>query len=796
MRLRISCILLCIVTLLMPFVATAQAPISENVKDPAMLSEIIITATKTGDANLQDVPLAVYAINAEDLGNQRISDFDQLFGSIPGLSFQDQGPGDREIITRGINGIGSHTTGTYFGEYATIGQDAQDGGAKAISFKLFDIERIEVLNGPQGSLYGAQGMAGSVRFIPKSPNTQIYEGFIDTDFSTTDEGGDNTTVSGAVNLPLIEETLALRMVGWRVDNSGWIDQPRGERTINGVQSFNAGLEDINDEETTGVRVSLRYHPTYQTTWDIMYLTQDMDIGGASGYTQKGNAPWPDITPEIQALINANPGSLNTPIPLPGLPTAAPTAPYQNTDVTRSPREDDVDLFGSTFTWELTSGTLTVAASRYEHDLYYSLDSTPILLYFGVPLVAVTSQPQIFELDMFETRFASLLPGPINFLAGVYYQNDTYDFQSLVTATDGNGRALPFDEANVDGNSVFGRFRKDEIEQKAVFGEITYDWETWQLLIGGRYFDSEIESVQATTIAFGPGTVIPPGDIIGTTLNGNAIGRLRQSEDKFSGKVSLSYTPSSEWNFYGLYSEGFRVGGINNANQPFTPGMPETFNSDELANYELGMKYASDSGHLRVNGALFFIQWDDIQVEPRDPAANIPYITNGGSAEVSGLEWAVNALLTEQLKVTFSGTYLFTHELTEDQPVLVDASPAVITGLDGDEIPNIADLQLYGSLQYTTPILGRDLMLIADATYRDSINTEFRTDSPFNLALDSYTIVNLYANYGITKNLTLGAYAKNATNKEAFYDAKATFQDPAAVYSSRPRTVGINANYSF
>jgi len=152
---------------------------------------------------------------------------------------------------------------------------------------------------------------------------------------------------------------------------------------------------------------------------------------------------------------------------------------------------------------------------------------------------------------------------------------------------------------------------------------------------------------------------------------------------------------------------------------------------------------------------------------------------------------LTSLLTDNLRLNFTGTFFFKHELTTDQPTLPgDASPFIITGLKGDDIPNVPDLQLYLSLQYDRPIGDMLLSLIGDVTYRSSTDTEFRTENEFNIALDSYTQFDLFANLEINTNFTVGAYVKNLTNEVGVIDGIATFQDPQAIIALRPRTVGL------
>ena len=459
------------------------------------------------------------------------------------------------------------------------------------------------------------------------------------------------------------------------------------------------------------------------------------------------------------------------------------------------------LIGGTLQYRADFGTFSLASSYFEHEIDFVFDSTPILSFFGVPVAGVTVQPQSYETTMFEARFASDYDGMFNFVAGVYYQEDENDFEVNVVSTDGRGNPQPWNELNSNdffggGTAFFGRFRNDEVEQTAVFGEATFEFtDRLRLLVGLRWFDGEVEAVQATTHAFGGAPSEVAGEIIGQTLNGNDIGLLKQDDDTVVPKISLSYDVSDDVMVYGLYSEGFRIGGINNGNQPFAPGIPDTYDSDELTNFEAGIKSRWMNDSLQVNSTIFFIEWEDIQVEPRDPAGNIPFTTNGGEAEVGGMEWAVAFAPTDALRLDFTGTYYFTHELSENQPLLPGASPAVITGLDGDDLPNVPELQLYFAANYSLELFGRPLALIGDVTYRDESNTEFRTESPFNIELDSFTVVNLFANMEVTDNLTLGLYVKNATDELAVYDGIGTFQDPQAIVANRPRTYGASLRWN-
>ncbi len=763
------------------------------------LEEVVVTATKRGETDIQKTAESIYAVTGVDLSLKRETTFEAFAGSVPGLQFQHLGPGDSEYIIRGINGSGPSVVGAYLDEYVITASDQQDGGGKNAPLQLVDVERVEVLNGPQGTLYGSNSMAGNIRFITNKPDASKFDAYGEADWSTIEDGGDGFGITAMVNVPLSPDKFAIRLVGYREDRDGWIDQPRLERTSGTTTLFDGRVEDVNSTEITGGRLSARWTPSDALSLDLMYVKQDLDSDGSPRFTAKGVAAYPDQPPEIASL----PGNTGF-APLPGLDSFTPGSDFINTDITRSPREDNFDLFGATLRYETGFGGISLAASQYEHEIDFTFDSTPILLFFGVPIAGVTQQPQEYKTKMAELRFASDFDSPFNFVTGAYYQKDENEFSVHVVTTDGSGRPNAFNPLNSDdalvsdGDTFFGRTRADEVEQKAVFGEATFKFaERWTLLGGLRWSDAELQSIQATLHAFAPsGPVTVAGEQIGTTVNGNAVGLLKQDGSATLPKLSLSLQANDDVLLYTLYSEGFRVGGINNGNQPFAPGIPDTFDSDDLKNYEFGIKSRWLENRLQLNATVFHIKWDDIQVEPRDPVGNIPFTTNGGAADVSGIEWSVDSLLSDHLTLTFTGTYFFEHELSEDQPVLPGASDFVIIGREGDEIPNTPDVQLYGAVRYEVPIAGRDTTFSLDATYRGKTNTEFVPGSPFNIALDSFVLMNAVARMNVTENVQVGLFVKNLTDELAVYDGVGTFQDPEAIVAAQPRTIGVNARVSF
>lgn len=180
------------------------------------LNEIVVTANKLNAQKVLDIPVSIQAISGDALQAAGASGIMSIAGDIPGLSIQDLGPGDKKYVIRGINSTGDSTTGVYYGEAVISGSNSDDGGGFESDIRLYDMDRIEVLRGPQGTLYGASSMSGTIRYIPKAPDLNTVGGYITVEGSETAQASGNYNFNGALNLPIIDGVLALRLVGWKL----------------------------------------------------------------------------------------------------------------------------------------------------------------------------------------------------------------------------------------------------------------------------------------------------------------------------------------------------------------------------------------------------------------------------------------------------------------------------------------------------------------------------------------------------------------------------------------------------
>ncbi len=750
--------------------AVTQAEVSEKPKQndylqTRMMEEVFVSSNKLGNADMQELPVSGKLITEQELLDRGVFEFIDFAGSIPSLQFQDLGPGDKEFIIRGVNSSGPSTVGVYFDESPITGSNAQDGGGRNVDIKLIDIETAEIFNGPQGTQYGANSMSGLIRYVPNKPDAYEFSAAVDMDLSTTHEGGENATFSGVVNVPLIPEKLAVRVVAWGTENDGWIDQ---SRLLGGKK------ENINDESTTGGRIMFRYMPIDGMVVDLSYLHQSMDLGGSSRYTPKGADYFG---------TDGNP-----------YPAGVATTDYENTDLGESPWSEDLDLLSLTFSYEFDFGQLTATHSKYKRDIEFSFDASALMFGFGMPFPIGLVQPQVRDVSFSEVRFSSSFDGQFQFFIGVSEREESNDWQSYGVTYDDQGHVtdfvpgpendffgnLDFSTFTSTGNVIYQRYVNFDLEQQALFGEMSYEVNDDLTLTGGaRYFQSSQKQAEGSIHPVDDGAFVnsPPDD------------------SKVTGKLSAVYQLDQDKNLYATITQGFRVGGINNSESlsGYTE-IPGSYSPDFLTNYEIGFKTKIFDESMTLNGSLYHIDWEDMQLELT--ANSVPYIDNVGSASIDGAELSLSSYFFDNYYFEFAGSYA-NARLAEDQPGLADdADSDRDRGLKGDGIPNVPSVQAYAALSYTTDVPWGELYLRGDVTYRGSADITFDQDHANSYELPSYSMLSLRASLKTLGDWTTSVYIRNITNEKAEFDAINSQQDPLAVIGAKPRTIGLRIRKEF
>ena len=781
---------------------TAGAADEAAADNGGALEEVTVTANKLNASKVLDAPISIQAISGDALQNAGASGIMDVAGQIPGLAIQDLGPGDKKYVIRGINSTGASTTGVYYGEAVISGSNADDGGGFEPDIRMYDLQDVEVLRGPQGTLYGASSMSGTIRYIPKLPNLNKVEGYATVEGSTTAHAPhENYKVNGAVNLPLVDGQLAVRLVGWKQYDSGYIDQTRVGAGVAAVPSGQPtrplGLvRGVNDDDVGGGRIAVRYQPLDSLTIDANYTQQIETSGGSSRYTPAG----------VTAF------------------NGGPIAPVQgcdlcNTDVTQSPWHDNIKVFGATLTYDTGFGTITGTTNQFDRTTNFNFDSTPVLVSFDVDIPAETTEPRERQVNSSELRYASAFDGPVNFVTGVYREHEHQKLNVDVIATNGDG--LPIgafcDNNSCDaltypgtGTSFFGRTDERWITSYAGFGEVTWKATDRLTAVAGiRYFTESLEGVQTQTHPF--------GGFPATQTNLVPVYDPNESFNKFTWKGNVSYKFSDQLLAYGTVSTGFRSGGLNAVSEPFEP-IPAAYKPDSLINFELGAK-GRVSSFLDYQADVYFIRWSNIQVQQTTADAAFVYQGNAGDAKVKGVEFELNAHPVQYLTASLSGSWQEAYLSSgADQVIVTPAVPGVspaVTAYDlnktlgrtGDAIPNVPRFQANFGLNYTRPIMNDwEGVAAADFTYRGRENSYFAsaiygtdplTQGPLyeNVQLSPYTLVSL--RLGVIKDLwSVTAFARNLTDKRAQISAINSSQDPHALLTIQPRTIGLTVTRKF
>jgi len=609
--------------------------------------------------------------------------------------------------------------------------------------------------------------------------------------STAHAPHENYKLNGAVNLPVIAGQLAVRLVGWKQYDSGYIDQIRVGAGVGGVPSGQPSralglVRGVNDDDVGGGRIAVRYQPIDSLTIDANYTQQIENSRGSSRYTPAG----------ITAF------------------NGGPIAPVQgcdlcNTDVTQSPWHDNIKVFGATVKYDTGAGIITGTTNQFNRRTNFNFDSTPVLVSFDVDIPAETAEPRTREVNSSEIRYASAFDGPVNFVTGVYREHEHQKLDVNVIATNGDG--LPIgsfcDNNSCDaltypgtGTSFFGRTDERWITSYAGFGEVTWKATDRLTAVAGiRYFTESLDGVQTQTHPF--------GGFPATQTNLVPVYDPNQSFNKFTWKGNVSYKFSDALLAYGTVSTGFRSGGLNAVSEPFEP-IPVAYEPDSLINFEVGAKGRVNS-FLDYQADVYLIRWTNIQVQQTTADAAFVYQGNAGDAKVKGVELELVAHPAEYLTASLSGSWQEAALTFGADQVIVTPAALSPTGKDitaydlnptlgrtGDAIPNVPRTQANFGLNYTRPILDGawEGVAAADITYRGAENSYFASNS-FNIPLPSYTTVGL--RLGVIKDQwSVTAFARNLTDKRAQISAINSSQDPHALLTIQPRTIGLTVTRKF
>jgi len=775
--------------------------------------DIVVTATKRGEVSLQKVPSAISVVTGAVLDRQNVRALEDVARLTPSLQFAKDGDSDLQLIIRGIQSPGVSTVGFYLDETVINGVNFGSGGGRTPDIGAYDVERVEVLKGPQGTLFGASSMSGTVRIITNKPDAREFGGHVSGTLSGTHEGGTNYGGEGVINIPLVSDVLAVRGVLWHERNGGYID---GYFGVNGA-TFD---KDSNTSEKTGGRIAARFTPTDNFTLDAFYTRQELSVDGPSGDT-------PEASSGVLAPIKIVSGApFLRGLVVPPSPNAV-AASRTFTDPARPEVTNVVQIYGATAQLDTAIGSFTATASKYDlkYDTSFALTGSGIA--FGLVDVALYRatgelQPlgpvrgdQIQDRSVFssEVRFNSTLDGPFNFVVGGSYIDDRNISEMTVKIADSTtGISLCrshaeciADVASPGAKSlIYSTGGDDRVRSFALFGNADYEFtDKLKASAGIRYFEARLHNIALTKQAFQgsipPATPPAYGGPVQTVTTVGLDARDVQSKTTWSG--SLSYQIDPDKLVYARAATGFRQGGINNFNSAAQLGIiiPKYFGPDTVLSFEGGAKTSFFDRRLTLNATYFHMFWKDIQVPGSSPTGAAGFISNGTNAKIDGLELEAMVRPDPSFTLSLAATYM-TAKLSKDQfmPDLDLFPEPPPLGYKGDRIPKIPKFTLAASMQYRLPapiIDGVEMSFDAGLSYVGASYNAFNDGFAGFRQIGDYALLNLGINFEAGP-ATIRIFANNATDTEGAIDWNASITNVAMRSTNRPRTIGVLARYNF
>ena len=759
--------------------ADDQAQPGAQASSVLTLQEVVVTAQKR-EEKLHDVPMGVTAITSDELQKQQLIDLNDLAASVPGLSLTDVRPGTTRITLRGQNvgGVGSTVT-TYIDDTPFGSSNAlANGFGFTGDFDTWDLQRVEVLRGPQGTLYGAGSEGGLLKYVTNAPDPSKFAAAVQVGGEDVAHGQDAGSGKGMINLP-IGDRAAFRLTGYYEGIPGYIDDP------------SLGENNINRGYQAGVRAALLVNFTDNLSLRLNAFGQDLHTDG---------------TPDTDVV-----GAIDLPFTPPANQLDPQKGTFDQQRYMNEPISFDYRVYSATLNWNIGWGTFTSITSYGTTEQNGISDATSMALAPGVPAagtfgdlatsllalvapapagattVAGLAETESIDIKKWtqEFRLVSAAGQTLEWQLGAFYTRESSALdQTLPLFYIPTLAAAPLPTA-LGGPSLENASLDSLYREWAAFAEVTYHFSPqWDLALGGRWSENKQSANEVTSGALLALEGLPPTQVVAGDSTGT----------DFTYSVAPRWHVSSDTMVYGRIASGYRPGGPNDLPPSAPPSVPRQYQADKTTNYEVGVRTDLLDKRLSVDVAAFLVDWKQIQLfefvqVPGEPGFGIN--ANGGTARTKGLEWTLGLTPVTGLTFTLTGAYVDAY--------LTSAAPAA-GGNDGDQLPYVPKWSTSLDGAYTWHAFG-DFDAFAGATW-NYMGSRFNDFSATPGAsgdfepeprpeLSSYNTVNLRAGLE-SGHWTFELYGKNVgdTRGITYYTNGGTPNFGGALAYVQPRTLGV------
>lgn len=775
------------VLIAMPALAAAQQA------EQTSVDEIIVTATKR-DASIQDIPFSINAQTEKDIQRSGAVTLEDLSRNVAGLTIQNLGPGQSQVSVRGVSA--GQVVRDQPGVKEQVGVYLDESVISLSLFTpdvdLFDLNRVETLRGPQGTLFGSGSVGGTIRYITNQPKLGVSEGLFEANANLV--GGDDFGghVKGMFNAP-ISEKVAMRAVGYLTQYGGFIDA---------LGEGGKVKKNVNDGSRRGGRLSFLIKPTETVTLTPRVVYQEIR---AHGFNRE----------EVFNLF-ANPNTTTRP--------KIALGEREQYLLLNESFADNTLIADFTANFDLGAAALTSVSSYISRDIAVNRDASAlsgsVSVDLGFPAAAVSLPSRLVDttdLEQYtqELRLASTGEGPFQWVIGGFYSKvdrvynqtlPTPGYDAYTDAVLGAGTSAAV-RNGFPANSPYNAYLPYDIKQKAAFGEVNYTVGKLTATAGGRYYDF------SETRQFKSGGLFANGD--------NRTDKT--SSDGFTPRFLLSYEVSDNVTFNAQASKGFRLGGVNDPlNLPLCSaqdkvifGGYQTYKDETLWNYEGGVK--SRFGGITFNGAAFYTDISNLQTTLDAGSCSSRVVFNVAKAHTKGVEGEFRARLASGLDIGLSGSLV---EAEFDSSVK-DGAGAILGGIrDGNRLPSVPKFQVSFDVTYAKEVReGVNAYVSASVQHVGSRYTQAsdQENNPrtfvsglayggatgtvptiVNLQLPSYEIVNLSVGLEMADGVDLVAYVNNLFDENALlsFDRERGGRARLGYSVGQPRTMGVTVRKSF